>query len=252
MPSGFGDDRLASVLADPDNAESMAVSILNPQQLTGRADSHIRELPELASRLHADAIEPVLALRAAAAEAGFDLAIASSFRDFDRQLGIWNAKFRGERVLLDREERPLDAAALDERGKVDAILLWSALPGASRHHWGSDFDVFDRAAVPAAYRPQLTVSEFTGDGPFAALNDWLSANLARFAFFRPYLTDRGAVHPEPWHLSYAPISGPALARLTLDVLYEALATSEILGREHVLTRLPEIHAKYVMTVDPAD
>jgi LAS superfamily LD-carboxypeptidase LdcB len=252
MPSGFGDERLASVLADPDNPWSMAVSMLNSQQLTGRSDSHVRELPELGSRLHADAIEPVLALRADAAKAGFDLAIASGFRDFDRQLGIWNAKFRGERALLDRDEQPLDASKLDERGRIDAILLWSALPGASRHHWGSDFDVFDRAAVPAGYRAQLTVSEFTGDGPFAALNDWLSTNLTRFAFFRPYLTDRGGVHPEPWHLSYAPISGPSLARLTLDVLNDALATSEILGREHVLTRLPEIHAKYVMAVDPAD
>jgi LAS superfamily LD-carboxypeptidase LdcB len=252
MPSGFSDDHLASLRTDPDNASSMAVAMLNTQQLTGRTDSHIRDAPVLGSRLHADAIEPVLALRAAAAEAGFDLAIVSSFRDFSRQLEIWNAKFRGERVLLDRDERPLDASKLDEPGKVDAILLWSALPGASRHHWGSDFDVFDRAAVPPAYRPQLTVSEFTGEGPFAALNDWLSVNLTRFAFFRPYLTDRGGVHPEPWHLSYAPISGPALTRLTLDVLYETLDNSEILGREHVLARLPEIHAKYVMTVDPAD
>jgi hypothetical protein len=60
------------------------------------------------------------------------------------------------------------------------------------------------------------------------------------------------VHPEPWHLSYAPISGPALSGLTLDVLYEAIDNSEILGREQVLTRLPEIHARYVMAVDPAD
>ena len=36
--------------------------------------------------------------------------------------------------------------------ECDAILLWSALPGASRHHWGTDFDVFDRAAVPPDYR----------------------------------------------------------------------------------------------------
>ena len=60
------------------------------------------------------------------------------------------------------------------------------------------------------------------------------------------------MHPEPWHLSYAPVSGPALPRLTLDVLYEAIDNSELLGREHVLTRLPDIHTKYVMAVDPAD
>jgi LAS superfamily LD-carboxypeptidase LdcB len=234
----------------------MSQSMLNlqftSQQLTGRAASHVREVPQLQSRLHADVVEPALQLCAAAAEDGIDLAIVSSFRDFERQVGIWNAKFRGERPLLDRDGQPLDAVKLDERERVDAILLWSALPGASRHHWGTDFDVIDRAAVAPGYRPQLTVAEFTHDGPFARLNDWLSPNLARFAFFRPYTTDRGGVHPEPWHLSYAPVAGPALARLTLDVLYEAIDKSELLGREHVLTRLPEIHAKYVMAVDPAD
>jgi LAS superfamily LD-carboxypeptidase LdcB len=225
---------------------------LSAQQLTGRDASHICDVPELASRLHTDAIEATRALREAAADDGIDLVIASSFRDFERQLAIWNAKFRGERPLLDRDGRPLEAAKLDERARVDAILLWSALPGASRHHWGSDFDVFDRSAAAPDYRVQLTVAEFTGDGPFADLNDWLGLHLARLGFFRPYTTDRGGVHPEPWHLSYAPVSGPALSMLTLDVLYEAIEKSELLGREHVLTRLPEIHAKYVMAIDPAD
>jgi LAS superfamily LD-carboxypeptidase LdcB len=231
--------------------QSTLNSPLTAQQLTGRAATHIREVPELGSRLHADAVAPVKALHAAAAADGIDLAIVSSFRDFDRQLAIWNKKFRGELPLLDRAGLPLVAADLDERARVDAILLWSALPGASRHHWGTDFDVVDRATVPPGYRPQLTVAEFTGDGPFVRLNDWLALNLARLAFFRPYTTDRGGVHPEPWHLSYAPVSGPTLARLTLDVLYEAISGSELLGREHVLTRLPEIHAKYVMAIDPA-
>jgi LAS superfamily LD-carboxypeptidase LdcB len=250
--SGYGDDVLASEAWGRDNAAPMPPSLLNPQQLTGRVATHIGDAPELSCRLHTDAIEPVLALRAAAAEEGFDLVVASGFRDFSRQVGIWNAKFRGELPLLDRDEQRIDASTLDERAKVDAILLWSALPGASRHHWGSDFDVFDRAAVAADYRPRLTVAEYTGDGPFARLSEWLGVNLGRFAFFRPYLTERGGVHPEPWHLSYAPVAGPALARLTLDVLYEAIQSSEILGREHVLTRLPEIHARYVMAVDPAD
>ena len=227
----------------------MAQSMLNSQQLTGRAATHIREAPDLQARLHSEVIEPARALCAAAAKSGSELVIASSFRDFDRQVAIWNAKYRGERPLLDRHGEPLDALKLDERARVDAILLWSALPGASRHHWGSDFDVFDRAAITADYRPQLTVAEFTGDGPFASFSDWLGLNLAQLGFFRPYSTDRGGVHPEPWHLSYAPVSGPALPRLTLDVLYEAIDNSELLGREHVLTRLPEIHAKYVMAVD---
>ena len=208
------------------------------------------EAPALGTHLHAEAIGPVLELRAAARADGIDLAVVSGFRDFARQSAIWNSKFRGERPLLDRQGRPLDAAALDEPGRVEAILLWSALPGASRHHWGTDFDVIDRAAVPTDYRPQLTVEEFTGSGPFARLNDWLAVHLREFGFFRPYLTDRGGVHPEPWHVSYASLATRALQQLSLDVLYEAVEQADLLGRDHVLARLPEIHSRYVMAIDP--
>ena len=224
--------------------------MLNPLELTGRAATHIVEVPELAARLHRDAVAPALALKVAAAAAGIDLAFISSFRDFGRQASIWNAKFRGERALLDRRGAPLEAGKLSESARVAAILLWSALPGASRHHWGTDADVIDRAAVPPDYRPELTVEEYTGAGPFARLNEWLGANLGNHGFFRPYLTDRGGVHPEPWHVSYGPVAGAALPNLSVDVLREAIEQSDLCGRELVLEQLPALHAKYVMAVDP--
>src|SRR5262249_43814979 len=110
-------------------------------------------------------------------------------------------------------------------------------------------DVYDRAAVPADYRPQLTVDEYTGVGPFAHLSQWLDANLGNYGFFRPYRTDRGGVESEPWHLSYAPASRPALGALTVDVLRGAIGESDLEGREHVLAGLPEIYDKYVVSVD---
>ena len=73
-------------------------------------------------------------------------------RDFDRQLLLpWNRKWRGERPLHDREGRLLDPARLDDAGRVQAILCWSAIPG-SRHHWGTDVDVIDAAAMPPGYQ----------------------------------------------------------------------------------------------------
>jgi LAS superfamily LD-carboxypeptidase LdcB len=221
----------------------------NSLELTGRAATHVREAPALAARLHAAVIDAANALREASARAGIDLAIVSSFRDFSRQSGIWNRKFRGEQAVFDRAGHALDVAAMSAAERVRAILIWSALPGASRHHWGTDFDVYDRAAVPADFRPELTVAEYTGSGPFARLNEWLGANLGNYGFFRPYRTDRGGVSPEPWHLSYAPVSGPALQSLTLDVLTEAIEGSDLEGREHVLAQLPTIYDRYVVTVD---
>jgi LAS superfamily LD-carboxypeptidase LdcB len=224
--------------------------MFNSLELTGRSSTHVREVPELGCILHGEAMLQALAMRSAARAAGIELAIVSSFRDFDRQVAIWNAKYSGERQLLDRDGRALIHAHLSESALIDAILIWSALPGASRHHWGTDIDVIDRAAVAPDYRPQLVRAEFGRNGPFARLDAWLAENMATFGFFRPYATDQGGVQPEPWHLSFAPVAEPALAALTPAVLSAALAASGIAGRDAVLARLPEIYVRYVTSIDP--
>jgi len=221
---------------------------VNALELTGRARSHIVQLDSPRCALHRDVVEPFLALREGAAQEGIDLRPYSSFRDFDIQLLIWNRKWRGERPLLDREGRPLDYAALSEEQIIDAILSWSALPGASRHHWGSEIDVFDAAAVPADYRLQLVADEYSPTGPFARLTAWMDANLRRYGFFRPYDSDRGGVHPEPWHISFAAVSEQALHQLTPAVLAEAVAASDLLGKQLVLSRIDELHARFVANV----
>ena len=68
-------------------------------QLTGRVRTHLRELQDPPCALHMQVVPPFLAMRAAAAADGIELVAFSSFRDFDRQLAIWNGKFRGERPL---------------------------------------------------------------------------------------------------------------------------------------------------------
>jgi LAS superfamily LD-carboxypeptidase LdcB len=124
---------------------------LNARQLTGRDRGHLVALEEPRCILHKAAVRPFLAMRDAAAGAGFDLIPVSSFRDFERQRAIWNAKFRGERPALDKAGRRVNMAALAPGARVETILLWSALPGMSRHHWGSELDVIDRMA--AGYTP---------------------------------------------------------------------------------------------------
>ena len=222
-----------------------------PEELTGRAASHVAPLPGFALQLHREVAGPFLALRAAAAREGIDLLPVSGFRDFGRQLLIWNEKCRGERPLLDRQGGSLDAAALTPDGLVDAILIWSALPGASRHHWGTDLDVIDAAALPPGYRAQLTPGEFAPGGPFERLDRWLTAHAADQGFFRPYARDRGGVQPEPWHLSHAPVAARALAALSVDVLREVLAGAGLEAQAQVLARLPALHARYVENIEPA-
>ncbi len=240
----------------------MRMTSLNPFELTGRAATHMcASALALDARLHAERRStPAQALREASAAAGIDLAIVSSLPDFARQSAIWNGKFRGERPLLDRGRRSTLKPRLSAPERVRAILIWSALPGASRHHWGTDFDVIDRAAVPPGYQAAVNSGRNSpGRGPFARLNEWLGANLGNFGFFRPYTTDRGGVRPEPWHLSYAPVAVPALAGADAGSTEggdRAGASSK--GREHVLAQLPELYdrvrrvGRRAVTVQPCE
>ncbi|MEY4762814.1 MAG: hypothetical protein RLZZ200_2670 [Pseudomonadota bacterium] len=219
-------------------------------QLTGRDAGHVVDLPGTGLRIHRDALEPFLALRAAAARDGIDLQAVSAFRDFDRQRAIWNDKCLGRRPLLGRDGQPLEAAQLAPDALVDTVLLWSALPGASRHHWGTDLDVIDAAAVPAGHVVQLTPEEFAPDGPFAVLDTWLARHAAAYGFYRPYAHDRGGVQPEPWHISHMGLASRAMDSLTVEVLADALRDAGLESGEIVCARLPELHARYVRNVEP--
>jgi LAS superfamily LD-carboxypeptidase LdcB len=236
-------------VCSPDQRDMTVVTL---QHLTGRSRTHVVQLPELACSLHPQAARALLAMRRAAARSGLGLAVASAFRDFDQQLLIWNGKFRGERAVLDRDGAPLQVAQMQEEPIVRAILHWSALPGASRHHWGTEVDVFDRTALPGSARPRLTPDEYADDGRFAALSSWLARHGGHYGFFRPYDIDRGGVQPEPWHLSYAPLAHALQPQLTVATLADALAGVPLAGAATVRRLLPEIHARYVRAVAEPD
>jgi LAS superfamily LD-carboxypeptidase LdcB len=219
--------------------------------LTGRSRAHITDLPDPRCSLHREVVAPFLAMRESAGRDGIDLMPASSFRDFDRQLAIWNGKCRGERELRGASGELLDPRQLDEDALVDAILVWSALPGASRHHWGTDLDVFDAAAMPPGYVVQLVPEEYAPGGVFAKLNAWLDANAASFGFFRPYAKFRGGARPEPWHLSHAPVADAAGRQFTIDLLQQAVESASMDAAGAVKRKLPEIFARYVQNTDAA-
>jgi LAS superfamily LD-carboxypeptidase LdcB len=213
---------------------------LTPRELTGRSRTHLVEVPGQGCHVHAHVVTPFMQLRHAASKAGFDLAAASAFRDFERQLAIWNAKF-------DAPSAGGAPSTPDER--ISAILQWSALPGASRHHWGTDLDLIDRAALTPGLSVRLVPEEYAPGGPFAAAALWLEANAPRFGFFRPYRGVRSGVQPEPWHYSFAPVAEQARRHLRAELLRTVLAEVALSGKERVLARLEEILSRYVNAID---
>ena len=215
-------------------------------------------VPDGPARLRPEAAAAFARLAAAAQEAGFELAVASAFRGFDRQLRIWNRKARGELPVRDDEDCLVPMESLTAARQLDCILRFSALPGASRHHWGTDLDVYDRAAMPENYRLQLTPSEVAPTGIFGALHDWLDERIASgrsFGFYRPYDVDRGGVAVERWHLSYAPLACEFEMQLTAPLLrrvWDGYAGDEGLAlREALEPDLDRILERFVRRVAAA-
>lgn len=229
---------------------------MNALELTGRAESHLVALPEhpyrdgqgRPFRVHQRVKAPFLALCAAAAQDGIQIQLVSAFRSFEHQAAIWRAKAEGLRPLYTLDGARLEHGALAPEELMHAILRWSALPGASRHHWGTDLDIVDASALADGYQPRLLPEEFAETGPFHRLKTWLDDKLARYGFFHPYAEFAGGVAPEPWHISYAPVSVPALAQLSPALLASVVLEQDLPLRELVLGNLSQIDALYIRNI----
>ena len=86
---------------------------------------------------------------------------------------------------------------LDSAARQREILVASSAPGLSRHHWGTDFDLFG-----------LNPRQFREQGPYADEFQWLTAHGPAHGFFQPYSgeVDRKGYMEERWHWSYHPIA----------------------------------------------
>ncbi len=218
-------------------------------ELLGKSRAHVVEVPHSKQLIHRDALESFLVLQRDAADHGFDLQIASGFRDFERQLAIWNAKAQGHRPLLDEFDNILPYDQLSEEEILWAILRWSAIPGFSRHHWGTEIDIYDRAAFPPeGYQVKLTPSESAPGGIFSPMHSWLDQWIAeeRTEFYRPFTCENGRVAVEPWHLSFRPISDELTKFVTMDFFIQEIHQSPILLRDLILKHREEIFFHYVL------
>jgi LAS superfamily LD-carboxypeptidase LdcB len=222
---------------------------MNPFELTGQAQTHLVEFAPN-RLLHKAVVADFSALQHAAKQQGFTLHVASAFRSFERQLQIWNNKYAGLTAILDKNEQPLDIESLTEVEKLHHILHWSALPSSSRHHWGTDLDVYDPTLLPPNQALQLQKSEYLSGGYFEALTDWLVNNIQNYGFYLPYRKDQGGVAQEPWHISYFPLSEKFLPLLAQDLISETLMKHSILGKSLILQELPIIYKQYISNISP--
>ncbi len=164
--------------------------------------------------------------RAAQAD-GIVLKAISATRTFNHQKGIWERKWR---------ERAADIPDPVERAR--SILEYSAMPGTSRHHWGTDIDL-----------NAIENEDFEPGGRYEKAYHWLRQHAHRFGFCQPY-TPYSPERPhgyreEKWHWSYQPLAGPMLRQYALhitDAHLKGFAGSEIAAHLQVVQH-------YVLGID---
>jgi D-alanyl-D-alanine carboxypeptidase len=134
-----------------------------------------------------------------AKESGISFKVISASRNFEQQKGIWEKKW-----LARKSQYP---KGLD---RAKNILLYSSMPGTSRHHWGTDFDL--NSLSPEYFDQEKGKMEY----------EWLCNNAQRFGFYQPYDANpnRTGYQEEKWHWSFFPIGEPLTRGYLKQILYE--------------------------------
>ena len=181
--------------------------------------------------LHAAAYRAFKKMAKSAKKDGFDLKIISAARNFKYQKKIWEIKW--ERETKKNKYLPKSLVA-------KKILNYSAMPGTSRHHWGTEVDL---NSLDPAY--------FLYNKKGKQLFSWLKKNAFRFGFCQVY-SKKDSKRPfgyneEKWHWSYMKVSD-ALLKKYKELVHE----QDLRGfkGENFIKSL-NIIPHYVLGIDPS-
>lgn len=158
--------------------------------------------------MHREAYEAFVKMHEAARADGVNLIVVSAMRTFSHQRRIWNNKWNGRQPL----EGGISATIItDPVERAREILRYSAMPGTSRHHWGTDIDL------------NSLVNSYFESGQGKRVYEWLQQNASKFGFCQPYTAHgtsrQGGHEEEKWHWSYRPVSQKYLEAFLQSVDY---------------------------------
>ena len=173
--------------------------------------------------LQEEAYEAFLKMAAAGEAEGHSFCILSATRNFTYQKYLWENKWNGV-FPINRTVNAMEAYP-DGLMRAEKILEYSAMPGTSRHHWGTDIDI---NGLENEYFEEKEGIEWYG---------WMKNNAAKFGFYQPY-TKYDQHRPmgykeEKWHWTYLPLARKyteEAASLITDKMIDGFAGSEYSDR----------------------
>ncbi|MBK6544547.1 MAG: M15 family metallopeptidase [Saprospiraceae bacterium] len=179
------------------------LDIEDPKYIAGRFDP--AENPEFVSFnsdtstysmfLRTEVYIAFLKMAKAALKDSITLGIVSATRSFDYQKELWENKWTGKTPV---DGKKLHLQVKDPVLRAKKILEYSAPPGFSRHHWGTDIDL--NSTEPEYFETEEGKKVF----------EWLQKNAKQFGFCQTY-TPLGQSRPtgfneEKWHWSYISVA----------------------------------------------
>ncbi len=176
-------------------------------------------------------------MREAAELDSIELVILSATRNFTYQKRIWEDKWAGRRKV---EGKNLAKEIPDPMERATFILRFSAMPGTSRHHWGTDIDL--NSFTNAYFSSGQGLKEY----------QWLQEHAGTFGFCQVYSTldslsgRTTGYQEEKWHWSYLPVANRYLESYLAQISPDAILGFE--GSE--VARSLEVIRKYVGGINP--
>ncbi|HOY11588.1 MAG TPA: M15 family metallopeptidase [Saprospiraceae bacterium] len=172
----------------------------------------------------------------AAKKDGINLRIISATRNFEYQKGIWERKWSGQTKL----EGNINASKIsNKKARAEKIMRYSAMPGASRHHWGTDIDINELN------------NKWFESGTGKKVYDWLQTKGKEFGFYQVYTSkaadNRAGYEEEKWHYTYKPVSAK-LTNIARETMHDE-HLSNFSGSEQA--KQISVVQKYVLGISEA-
>lgn len=185
--------------------------------------------------MRTEAYNEFIKMYEAAKKVGINLYIVSATRNFYSQKWIWEAKWTGIRKVNGKN---LSVSVPNANKRAKTILLYSSMPGTSRHHWGTDIDI-----------NSLVNSYFT-QGKGKAVYQWMLQNASNYGFYLVYTakpeTRATGYEEEKWHWTYLPLSKEMLIQYK-----QKIKTEDIKGfRGDSVVKDLNIINDYVLGINP--
>ena len=143
---------------------------------------------------------------------GFSIKVVSAYRNFNHQNRIWNRKYT---KFINQ--------GYSSKQAVNKVLEYTAIPGTSRHHWGTEVDLS---------------TDYSLENNKAKFVRWMDENAHKYGFYRVYTNNklRDGYNYESWHYSYRNLSKPMLQQYYKLNLVQILKNQKIKGSQFFTTQ----------------